>query len=456
MKLTMLHTVIIVVAVLITFVPGFIIARSIKNADDYNVGGRKNSAVMVCAAIMGTIVGGASTMGTAQLAFQMGLTAWWFTLGCGIAMLVMAAFYAHPLRYSGLTTISEFLVKNYGRQAGLIASISASVGMFFSVVASTLTGMNLCCSLFGMSPLSSGVLVILVVAGFVFWGGISGSGLAGAIKMFYIFLSIFVGGVFCYFWMGGLSGMHAVFPYYPWFSLFGKGTLAGWTTLAVVIIGTLSTQSYAQAVFSAKDNKAASLGCFMAAAITIPVGLPSILIGMYMKLHHPGINPIDALPMFLLTYLPPWLGGIGITALILASIGGIAGIALGIGTMFSRDIVYKVFGVKNGETLLRASRFGVMVTVVVSVVFVYFNMNSGVLNWNYLSMALRGSGIFLPLTCCIFFPGKVKPIYGLLSMAAGIFVALGWNLCGHQSIHPIFPAVVGSTIFLILGVLKNK
>ena len=186
MQLSTIHITTLILAILITLLPGYFIARKVKNADDYNLGGRNASCTMVCAAIMGTIVGGAATMGTAQLAFKIGFTAWWFTLGCGLTMIIMAIFYASPLRQSGLTTISEFLVTNFGKKAGWLASISSSCGMFFSVVASTLTGMSLCCVLFDISPLTSGVLVFFIVGSFVFFGGLSGSGFAGIFKILFL------------------------------------------------------------------------------------------------------------------------------------------------------------------------------------------------------------------------------------------------------------------------------
>ena len=42
---------------------------------------------------MGTLVGGASTIGTAQLAYSFGFSAWWFTLGAGLGCVMLAAFY---------------------------------------------------------------------------------------------------------------------------------------------------------------------------------------------------------------------------------------------------------------------------------------------------------------------------------------------------------------------------
>ena len=59
------------------------------------------------------------------------------------------------------------------------------------------------------------------------------------------------------------------------------------------------------------------MGCLLAACIAIPVGLPSVIIGMFIKLHHPELNSIDTLPFFLCNYLPEWLGGAGLAALVL-------------------------------------------------------------------------------------------------------------------------------------------
>ena len=39
-------------------------------------------------------------------------------------------------------------------------------------------------------------------------------------------------------------------------------------------------------------------------------------------------------------------------------------------------------------------------------------------------MALRASGIFLPLTFAIIFKGKLSHSWGIMAMVAGIFVAL--------------------------------
>ena len=69
---------------------------------------------IVAGAIMGTLVGGSSTVGTAQLAYMYGMSAWWFTLGSGIACLVLALIYAKPLHRSGNQTLMCFIKNEYG------------------------------------------------------------------------------------------------------------------------------------------------------------------------------------------------------------------------------------------------------------------------------------------------------------------------------------------------------
>ncbi|MBR5582034.1 MAG: sodium:solute symporter family protein, partial [Phascolarctobacterium sp.] len=383
MNLSMVHIISLILTLVVTILPGIIAARKIKSADDYNVGGRSAGIGMVAGSIIGTIVGGAATVGTAQLGYKLGLTAWWFTLGSGIALIIMAIFYAVPLRRSRLTTVSEFLVGNYGKIAGPFTSISASAGIFFSIVASTLTALSLVAGLFKVNMEVSAAIVLLLTVAIVFFGGISGAGMAGLLKILLIFSTIFVGGIISFMDLGQWQGLKATFPEYPWFSLFGRGVEDGLFSLVSMIVGVISTQSYVQSIFSAKDSKTAAAGCISAALVVIPVGLPSVMIGMFMSKMHPEINSIDALPMYLVTYLPEWLGGIGLGAILISAMGSLSGLALGVGTMISRDLVKNIWKGASSTNLLWASRISVLLVTICAIVFVFFHLDSSVLEWNY-------------------------------------------------------------------------
>ena len=456
MNLSMVHIISLILTLVVTILPGIIAARKIKSADDYNVGGRSAGVGMVAGSIIGTIVGGAATVGTAQLGYKLGLTAWWFTLGSGIALIIMAIFYAVPLRRSSLTTVSEFLVGNYGKIAGPFTSISASAGIFFSIVASTLTALSLVAGLFKVNMEVSAAIVLLLTVAIVFFGGINGAGMAGLLKILLIFSTIFVGGIISFMDLGQWQGLKATFPEYPWFSLFGRGVEDGLFSLVSMIVGVISTQSYVQSIFSAKDSKTAAAGCISAALVVIPVGLPSVMIGMLMSKMHPEINSIDALPMYLVTYLPEWLGGIGLGAILISAMGSLSGLALGVGTMISRDLVKNIWKGASSTNLLWASRISVLLVTICAIVFVFFHLDSSVLEWNYLSMALRGSGIFLPLTFAVFFPGKVNRKFGIMAIIGGIAVACLWKYIAPWKINGLFPALACNLLFLVPGLFVNN
>lgn len=459
MQLSSTQFISMITVLVLALLPGIYAATKVKSEDDYSVGGRSSGAILVAGTIIGTIVGAAATVGTAQLGFKIGMSAWWFTLGSGLALIIMAVFYARPLRKSGLTTISEFLVLYYGKHAGPLTSIAATVGIFLSIVASMLTAIHLIASVFNVSLLSSAVIITAVVLASVLFGGISGSGIGGLIKIVLICGTVVVAGIYAYNDLGGLAGIEDTFPATPWLSLFSGGSEKVIYNLASMIVGVISTQSYIQALFSAKDSKTAMVGCIVAALIVIPVGLPSVIIGMSVHVNHPGINSIDALPIYLLNYLPGWLGGAAIAALILSALWSISGLVLGCGTMISRDIFRAVFGIENSRKLLWINRGFILLITIAAEIVVFKNMNSYVLDWTYLSMALRGAGIFLPLTFAIIFKNRISQKAGLLSMIAGIFVALTWKMFFPVTQYTLFPSLAFNLLFLVPGIfwsLRSK
>ena len=171
MNLTTMHAVIILFTVALVIGIGIYHSRSISSAAGYSVGGRSAGVPLVAGSIAGTVVGGGATIGTAQLAFSFGLSAWWFTLGSGIAFIIMGLFYARRMRGTGLETIPQFLSLNYGKKAEELSSVISSIGILFSAVASCLPGIEIISSLSGLDPMVSSVLLIVMVIGYTFFGG---------------------------------------------------------------------------------------------------------------------------------------------------------------------------------------------------------------------------------------------------------------------------------------------
>lgn len=94
MELSLWHIVIMLATVFAVIGVGLWAARSVNSAEGYSLNGRSAGVPLIAGSIAGSIVGGGATIGTAQLAYTCGLSAWWFTLGAGITFIIMGIFYA--------------------------------------------------------------------------------------------------------------------------------------------------------------------------------------------------------------------------------------------------------------------------------------------------------------------------------------------------------------------------
>lgn len=97
---------------------------------------------------------------------------------------------------------------------------------------------------------------------------------------------------------------------------FGSGnTVALLTKFATGCIGILAAQIYWQRSFSAKDSKTARNGLLFSGIIAIVLVMLTALIGMVIMTLNQGLTPDDAMPWFMVNYIP-----VGISAIIFALI----------------------------------------------------------------------------------------------------------------------------------------
>ena len=432
---------------------GYHASSSIRSSSGYSLSGRSAKAPFVAGSIAGTIIGGGATAGTAQLAYSQGLSGWWFTLGSGIAFIIMGLFYARRLRETSLVTIPEFLSLHYGKTGGLLASVISSLGILLSALASALPGIEIISSLFRISPVPAAFLLMILVILYTLFGGMKGAAVEGLLKTAILFISLFAAGGYALYFLMTSPDIDTI-PLRN-FHLFGNGLSSSLSALFSVIIGILCTQTYIQCIFSALTPKEAAKGCFLAALITIPVGLPSVAAGMYMSVAEPSATPILVLPLFLIHYAPPLIAGLALGGIVLSLLGSIGGLSLGIGTMISKDILPYFIPMKDDKKTLLITRMSVLSVMILSFALAIMNRGSEILFWNYLSMALRGGGIFLPFTLAIFFPHRLEKSRVLISMAGSTAVSL-LSLFLPEVGNPLFPGLMASFLLLLPGIRFRK
>jgi SSS family solute:Na+ symporter len=435
---------------------GLFSGSRVKSAEDFMTSGGKAGSGIVSGTFVGTLVGGAATIGAAQLAFSCGFSAWSFTLGCCLACLTLACCYGRSLYESGVSTMPRILAKEFGRGAATAAAVLTSLGSLLSVPSQVLSGAALVTSISGMPVVPAAGIAVALMFVYVLFGGIWGTGLAGMAKTALLCATVGVCGITAFSLQGGWSAF-SVLPAERYFNLFARGTVVETGAMLSVVLGVVTTQTYIQTFVSARTLRSARTGVFISAALIPLIGLAGVFVGLYMRINAPDIDPAQALPLFILRHMPPLFGGAVFATLLITVVGTAAGVSLGMGTMFCHDI-YRVYFNPHaeGKTLLRVSRLVIAVILVCAALLTLGDPGSLILNWTFMSMGLRGAVAFGVVTAAVFIPGRIDGRYAVWSMIAGpVCVLAGKSLFGHVA-DPLFFGVAGSLIVLAAGYFRRR
>lgn len=384
--------------------------RRSMGATGFSLGGRKAGSGMVAGIISGSSIGGGATIGTAQMAYQYGIVAWCFTLGVGVGLILLGRFFARPLRESGLETVPQYLEQCYGRGAGPIVSLLSCLGIFFACCSSVLPGIGMTAAIFHISPTAAGLILLVLPLIYILIGGQKGAGMSGMMKAALLWSALLLAALYAAhrLFLGADAPTSAALPDHAW-SFTARGWLYPLSAIAATAMGMMTAQMYIQALYSARDARAAERGAYLGAAIAIPVGLMATLIGLYARARHPELapTPLLALPCVLMQDLPAWLGGLTLGTIVLTLVSSSAAQALAIGTMLSRDLGGELLHLRSEKLILFLNRLGILLALAAVTAYSLTHLGASVLTWNYLSMSLRGGGILLPLMLAVLTRGRI-------------------------------------------------
>ena len=489
MSISFYHILGLILAVALIEVVGILSVKKVKNANDFHTSGGKAGTWVVTGAIIGTLVGGQSTVGTAQLAFSFGISAWWFTMGMALGCVALAIGYVIPLRHSGSTTLLEIVRKEYGRKAEMTGSVLCSFGMFISIIAQVLSASALLMTLFNIPFWVCAILSAIIMTLYVVFGGLWSAGIGGVVKIILLCLSALAAGVIVLVLSKGYTGLiesvrhilvstdvqsisgfdniHDVNMRYQY--PFARGISKDVGSCLSVILGVLATQTYAQAIWSGRSDSIARKGALISALISIPIGFACVMVGMYMRSHYITIDEMNALtaigkeipegvgimtssaqafPMFVTNHMPRFIGGIVLGTLLITIIIGGSGLTLGASTILVKDVV-------KPKNTLKVSRYIIVGLQLMAIIVAASFSGSYINDLGFLSMGLRTTATFVPLTLALFFPGKFKPKWVFISIVVGTASLIFAELVSLP-VDSIYAGLFGSMICCLIGMKKEE
>lgn len=481
------------VAVLILIAAiGWWSGRKVTTEEDFAAGSGKAGTLIVTGTIMGTLVSGQATLGTAQLAFSFGISAWWFTLGSGLGCLVLALLYVTRMRATHKTTLVGVIVAEYGTAIDYATSIFSTIGIFISMVAQMIAASALITALTPIPLVIATLLSAALMASYVIFGGVWGTGTAGIAKLILLYAACIIGGSIAL-WLGGGPGgilgsistlfcatdvgtIHTITDPSAvdatFLSMVARGPLHDLGSALALILGVISTQSYASAVWSAKSNAAAKRGTLLSAFLIPPIGAACIVIGLYMRgtcitadeaaalaalgqTLPDGMlileNTAQVFPQFIIHHLPPLLSGVALGTLFVTIVGGGAGLALGAATVIVQDLLGRLT-----TTIQWAKIKLALIRIVIGLLLLAATLCSLALphtminDLGFLSMGLRGAVIFIPFTFALYAKGKVSPLWANIAVFTGPVAVLGGNALALP-FDPLFVGVAASLASMLVG-----
>lgn len=441
---------------------GIVPRGGVDAAEDFTVAGRRSSPMSVVGILLGALVGGASTIGTAQMAYMWGLSAIWFTLGAGIGCLLLALTMAGPLRRGRKETIIQIIREAFGQKVATTVLISSLAGTFLSVVAQFLSGAALIGTVARVrNTVALGLMAVMVFA-FIASGGLKSYGLLGRAKLLMLYVLMGLCGIKALELGETPIKIAATLPFHPYLNPFGRGVMKDIGACVALIVGVFSTQIYLQSIFAARDEATARKGAFLSALLMPPLGLMGIWVGLSLRSAGIQVEPSQALPWFVVHNFSPLVGGVLWASLLITTVGCAAGLSLGMATNLARDFISPALnntiafrGKKLERTEVTVLRSAVA-AVVLSALMVALNGKDGtILNWGYLSMGLRGSGTFFPMIGAVLFRGRISSRWALGSSVAGLAGTLGWRVLGYGG-EPLYVGLALSMAIFLVGLRMSS
>jgi len=233
--------------------------RQASTNDGFFVANRSGSTLLIVGSLCATFIGSSVVIGMAGWGYSMGLPgAWWLLVGA-VGLFIMGLFLARRVRRFGLYTLPELVEKQFGREAGLAASVLIVVAWIAIVAAQIIAAGNVL-TLF--IPLELSHLMAMSAFVFVLYTVLGGqySVIRTDVAQFAILtVGLFITLGFVMYKIGGVGELTASLPS-DFFSFPVSGNF-GWYELLVLLVLTGSTyvvgpDMYSR-LFCARDEKVA-------------------------------------------------------------------------------------------------------------------------------------------------------------------------------------------------------
>lgn len=411
--------------------------RSTGSAANYVLAGRQLTTPLITVSIVGLAVGGASTIGVAEQAYKVGLSAGWYTTAWGLGAIAMGMLVAKRYRELNITTIPELLGRHYDKK-GMIAGITCQIIIQLVIMSlQYIAGGSILCALMPeIFTMTSGMLTSAVVfIGITSIGGMWSASLSNVLNVSLKYIGIMLATVVAVTRSGGIETIKLQLPAnVPYFSAFdGVGIVGIFSWILVLVTVNLSLQSIIQISLGAKDVQTAQRGFIIGGLMMLPIGFVSALLGVIAKTMYPDVTPALALPMTIMS-LDPVLAGITLAALWAADVSTACCLLLSSATLFSQDIYKQFINPAVSDKKFLVVTKGLVIILGLLTLLLAMTI-SGIISTLMIGLSLTAAFSVIVLFT-LFAPGLCRKNSAFYTIITGVAVLILWQVWPAIRIFP--------------------
>lgn len=435
--------------------------RADKGSAEYLFAGRKLGSVLIAFNVTGLAVGAAATVGVAENAVSVGLSAGWYNAAWAIGAIVMGVVAAGKYRNLKCSTIPELFERYYDTKGRIVSVVGLIIIMLVITSLQYLAGGAILASLMpDVFSFKGGMIMSAVVfIGITLIGGLWSSGLSNIISVSLIYIGILYSTIAALGDQGGLAQIVSKLPpaEFNWMSPIGGlglATVIGW--IVVMVTQTISAQGPVQIACGAKNAAAARRGFIWGGILILPIGFLCALLGVVAKVTFPDITATMALPQIIMS-LNPFASGVTLAALWAADVSTACTILLGAGTLFSQDIYKRFINPKiEDHAFVKVNRYTILI-LGIGTLWLAFNA-VGILKTMLAGLSLT-TAFTVVFLFTVFAPGLCRRSSAFYTTLVGLAGLIIWEFVPqlHVLQHPIyFEWIICLATFLLVAVFDKQ
>lgn len=431
---------------------GYLVSRTIRNEEDYFLGGRRLGWPLVSFSLFATWFGAETCIGSSAAVYERGLAGSRADpFGYAICLLLLGLLVAGRLWRGHYLTLADFYRERYGwfvEKAAVWILVPSSLMWAAAQVRAFAQVLS------GTTSISVDIALILV-AGFVIaytcLGGFLGDVITDFVQGIIIFLG--VAGILV-FTLSSVDGvgqlLSRIDPGRLDFIDPGETLLQRLDRWMIPILGSLVAQETVSRVLAARSMSVARKASFIAAGMYLVMGSIPVLLGLLGPHILPGL---DEKEQFLIAiarkFLPPVAFVVFVGALISAILATIDSILLAVSAMVTHNLLARlVRDTAQRRKVIVARAVVVLAGVVAYVMAVY---GGGIYELLETASSFGTAGV-LVITLVGLYTGFGGGLSATLALLAGLVLTpLGNYVLGWQA--PFLSSVLGAAIGFVLGAL---